>query len=64
MEIIFYTRTTSGMWMLSYNGNTERYIFYTFKDALKKFKEKYNLKYKRNIKLVKNDFCGTYGFMY
>ena len=64
MEIIFYKKTTSGMWLFSYNGNTERYMYYSFKDALRQFKRKYNLRYKRNIELVKEEFCGTYGYMY
>lgn len=63
-KIIYYKRNSGGFILFNYNGYSERYLYYNFKNALKDFKEKCNLRYKHNVKLVKDDFCITYGYLY
>ena len=43
----------NGWIFISYNNNLERYLYYSTREALKKFREKYNLKGKR-LKIIKN----------
>lgn len=64
MDFIYYKKTKNGFIILKYQDVVTRYQFYNFKDALKDFKLKNNLRYKRNIKLINDNNCFTYGFMY
>lgn len=63
-KTIYFTKTKNGMWLFSYNGITQRYLDYSFKESLILFKEKVGLKYKKNVNIVEDNFCGTYGYMY
>lgn len=63
-KTIYFKKTKNGMWLFSYNGIIQRYLDYSFKESLILFKEKVGLKYKKNVNIVKDNFCGTYGYMY
>lgn len=43
-KMITIEKTRNGWIFISYNNNLERYLYYSKRDALKKFREKYNLK--------------------
>ena len=62
-KIIYYGYTKNGFIIFNYNGITQRYMGYTFKESLTKFKELCNIKYK-HVKLVKDNEPITYGFMF
>lgn len=65
MRYLFYYRS-NGALIFKYKDDfgkhiTHRYIFYSFKEALKLFREQYGLKYKyyklKNLmRRIKNDF--------
>lgn len=62
-NIIFYTKTRNGFLIFTYNGMTERYLYYSYKDALRNFREKHGLRYK-HLKVIKDDEPITHGFMF
>lgn len=63
-HIIYYSDINRGNFRnFMYNGYTMRYMDYTFKESLELFKKECYLTGKK-VKLVKDNFCGTYGFMY
>lgn len=61
---IYYNKTKNGFILFNYNGIVKRYLYYNFKDALKDFKNLTGLKYKHNVKLIKDIDPITYGFMF
>ena len=63
-RIILYGKTKNGFWLFNYNGITQRYLGYSFKESLAKFKELVGLKGKHNITLVRDDEPITYGYMF
>lgn len=63
-HIIYYSDINRGGFRnFRYNDITMRYMDYTFKESLELFKQKCYLTNKK-VKLVKDNFYGTYGFMY
>lgn len=43
-KMITIEKTRNGWIFISYNNKLERYLYYSKREALKKFREKYNLK--------------------
>lgn len=54
---IKHNRYFGGYLISDSNGHYMTYLGYTKQEALRKFKERFGLKYKRGINIV-NDICG------
>lgn len=63
-NIIYYSDINRGGFRnFMYNGYSKRYMDYTFKESLELFKKECGLENKK-VKLVKDNCCFTYGYLY